>query len=43
MTILVTGCTGTVGSQVVERLAGKGVQIRALARDPSKVKAAAGL
>jgi len=43
MTILVTGCTGTIGSQVVERLAGKGVQIRAMARDPSKLKAAAGL
>ena len=39
MTILVTGSTGTIGSQVVQRLAGQSVQIRALVRDDaSKVK-----
>ena len=38
MTILVTGSTGKIGSQVVERLAGKGAQVRAFARDASKLK-----
>lgn len=39
MTILVTGSTGTIGSQVVQRLAGQSVRIRALVRDDaSKVK-----
>ena len=34
--ILVTGATGTVGSQVVARLAAAGATVRALARDPEK-------
>jgi uncharacterized protein YbjT (DUF2867 family) len=33
MTILVTGSTGTIGSQVVQMLAGQSAQIRALVRD----------
>jgi uncharacterized protein YbjT (DUF2867 family) len=33
MTILVTGSTGTIGSQVVQRLAGQSAPIRALVRD----------
>jgi uncharacterized protein YbjT (DUF2867 family) len=44
MTILVTGSTGTVGSQIVQRLAGQGAPIRALVRgDASKVKLPAGV
>ena len=38
MTILVTGSTGAVGSQVVQRLAAQGVKVRPLARDTSKCK-----
>src|SRR5205809_488326 len=38
MTILVTGATGTVGGQVVEQLAKRGANVRALVRDPSKAK-----
>src|SRR3954471_16056654 len=36
MTILVIGATGTVGGQVVEQLAKRGADVRALVRDPSK-------
>jgi uncharacterized protein YbjT (DUF2867 family) len=36
MTILVTGATGKVGRQVVEQLAARGADVRALVRDPSK-------
>jgi uncharacterized protein YbjT (DUF2867 family) len=44
MTVLVTGSTGTIGSQVVQRLAGQSVRIRALVRDDaSKVKVPAGV
>ncbi|HWK44306.1 MAG TPA: NmrA/HSCARG family protein [Stellaceae bacterium] len=43
MTILVTGSTGTIGSQVVTTLAGKGVQIRALTRSPEKTSFPAGV
>ena len=43
MTILVTGSTGTVGSQVVQQLANEGAQVRALARDTSKLKEPAGV
>jgi uncharacterized protein YbjT (DUF2867 family) len=38
MTILVTGATGNVGRQVVEQLAARGANIRALVRDPSKAR-----
>jgi uncharacterized protein YbjT (DUF2867 family) len=34
-TILVTGATGTVGSEVVKQLSAKGEIIRAAARSPS--------
>ena len=44
MTILVTGSTGTIGSQVLQRLVGQSAQIRALVRDgASKVKLPAGV
>jgi uncharacterized protein YbjT (DUF2867 family) len=35
--ILVTGATGTVGSEVVRRLAQQGEQVRAMTRDPSRM------
>ena len=43
MTILITGSTGTIGSQVVTSLAGKGIQIRALTRSPEKARFPAGV
>jgi uncharacterized protein YbjT (DUF2867 family) len=43
MTILVTGSTGTIGSQVVTALAGKGAEIRALTRSPDKARFPAGV
>jgi uncharacterized protein YbjT (DUF2867 family) len=43
MTILVTGATGNVGRNVVEQLAKRGTQVRALVRDPSKAKFADGV
>ncbi|WP_158743634.1 NmrA family NAD(P)-binding protein, partial [Acidisphaera sp. L21] len=36
MTILVTGATGTIGSQVLSELAGVSVKVRALTRSPGK-------
>ena len=36
MTILVTGATGRVGRQVVDQLASRGADVRALVRDPAK-------
>jgi uncharacterized protein YbjT (DUF2867 family) len=36
MNILVTGGTGTVGSQVVRELLSRGAQVRVLTRDPAK-------
>ena len=36
MTVLVTGSTGTVGSEVVRQLASSGVEVRALTRSPEK-------
>lgn len=38
MRIVVTGGTGTVGSQVVKELAGKGHEVAVLTREPSKVR-----
>ena len=38
MTILVTGGTGTIGSQVVGQLARRGADVRALVRDPAAAK-----
>ncbi|AZK95777.1 MULTISPECIES: NAD(P)H-binding protein [Streptomyces] len=40
MTILVTGATGNVGRLVARELAGRGVPVRALTRDPAKASAA---
>lgn len=40
MTILVTGASGFVGSLLVPRLAGRGVRVRALGRDPERVREA---
>jgi uncharacterized protein YbjT (DUF2867 family) len=37
--ILITGATGTVGSEVIKRLCVHGVQIRAVTRDPRKAMA----
>ena len=37
--ILVTGATGTVGSEVVKRLSAQGIQARAVTRDLHKVEA----
>jgi nucleoside-diphosphate-sugar epimerase len=34
--ILITGATGTVGSEVVRRLSAEGVRVRAVTRDPAK-------
>jgi uncharacterized protein YbjT (DUF2867 family) len=43
MSILVTGATGTVGRQVVEQLAKRGADVRALVRDPAKANFPAGV
>ena len=37
--ILVTGATGTIGSDVVRQLARRGEKVRAMTRDPSRAKA----
>jgi uncharacterized protein YbjT (DUF2867 family) len=37
--ILITGATGTVGSEVVKRLSAQGVEVRAVTRDPRKAGA----
>ncbi|MFD8719985.1 NAD(P)H-binding protein [Streptomyces sp. NPDC059629] len=41
--ILVTGATGTIGSEVVRQLAGRGAKVRALTRDPAKANLPAGV
>jgi uncharacterized protein YbjT (DUF2867 family) len=43
MSILVTGSTGTVGSQVIHQLAGSGVEVRGLTRSPDKAQFPAGV
>lgn len=43
MTILVTGATGNIGSQVVQHLVERGADVRALVRDPSKARFPAGV
>jgi NAD(P)-dependent dehydrogenase (short-subunit alcohol dehydrogenase family) len=37
--ILITGATGTVGSEVVKKLSAQGIQVRALTRDLHKAEA----
>jgi uncharacterized protein YbjT (DUF2867 family) len=41
--ILVTGATGTIGSEVVRQLAEKKAKVRAMTRDPAKAKMPAGV
>jgi uncharacterized protein YbjT (DUF2867 family) len=43
MTILVTGSTGTIGSQVLSHLQGHGADVRALTRSPEKAQFPAGV
>lgn len=43
MTILVTGATGRIGSQIIERLAQSGASVRALTRTPEKARLPAGV
>ena len=43
MSILVTGSTGVIGSQVLARLQGQGVEVRALTRSPEKARLPAGV
>lgn len=43
MTILVTGSTGTIGSQVLAHLSGGDVAVRALTRSPEKARFPAGV
>ncbi|QGZ42355.1 uncharacterized protein YbjT (DUF2867 family) [Pseudoduganella flava] len=43
MTILVTGATGTIGRHVVQQLAQRGANVRALVRDPAKADFPAGV
>jgi uncharacterized protein YbjT (DUF2867 family) len=43
MTILVTGATGRVGTQVVQQLVQRGAEVRVLVRDPSKTNFPAGV
>lgn len=38
MTILITGSTGTIGSQILAQLAGKGVEVHALSREPERAQ-----
>ncbi|WP_267396486.1 MULTISPECIES: NmrA/HSCARG family protein [unclassified Sphingomonas] len=43
MTILVTGATGNVGSNVVQQLVNRGADVRALVRDPAKASLPTGV
>ena len=41
-TVLITGATGQVGNAIARRLAGDGVEVRALVRSPERARRAAG-
>ncbi|MER6126093.1 NAD(P)H-binding protein [Streptomyces sp. NPDC001795] len=41
--ILVTGATGTIGSELVRQLAARGEKVRALTRDPAKARVPSGV
>ncbi|MGP4007670.1 SDR family oxidoreductase [Streptomyces sp. 4N124] len=41
--ILVTGATGTIGSEVVRQLAARGAKVRALTREPAKARVPEGV
>ncbi len=43
MTILVTGSTGTIGSEILARLQGQGSEVRALTRSPENAQVPAGV
>jgi uncharacterized protein YbjT (DUF2867 family) len=43
MAILVTGGTGTIGSQVLAHLEGRGVDVRALTRSPGEARVPSGV
>lgn len=43
MAILVTGSTGTIGSQVLTHLQGHDVEVRALTRSPEKARVSSGV
>lgn len=43
MTILVTGSTGTIGSQVLTHLQGRNADVRALTRSPETAKLPSGV
>lgn len=43
MSILVTGGTGTVGSQIVRELVARGASVKVLTRDPTKAKLPSGV
>ena len=43
MSILMTGASGTVGSQIVQRLAASGEEVKALVRTPGKIALPAGV
>ncbi|MEV0296616.1 NAD(P)H-binding protein [Nocardia sp. NPDC050710] len=41
--ILVTGATGTIGSEIIRQLAARGVPVRAVTRDPARATVPAGI
>jgi uncharacterized protein YbjT (DUF2867 family) len=41
--ILITGATGTIGSEVVRQLAARGEKVRALTRDPARARMPSGI
>ncbi|MBF6298409.1 NAD(P)H-binding protein [Nocardia amamiensis] len=41
--IVITGATGTIGSEIIRQLADRGVPVRAVTRDPSRAEVPAGV